>query len=291
MSNLYNALEKLDNAAKVPALRAIVHSMMAKAIGAIRQHLRQQERSSTLSDGREINAQRNEEQLNTLDGRNDYDENTRSVVDIAEAMGFPVGTTPMQQAFAFHSVYEWAAGELATLSVSKWDAPLSLDGMLEFMTSRAQPIDKLLVQALAKAAKTDEATILRLHELQEMKDRENLKRMLPEIRATFEGFRHDRDTDGYAIEESLVESLPPIVEHQLGVKVYEALNKAKDQVLMRVMRSRRITDLASVPLIEEGVQAVEAWVTAFEKLHTVALHEAIDAGMNLRDIESVRSSV
>lgn len=41
--NLFDVINGLDNAARIPALRALTHSAMAKCIGAIRQHLREQE--------------------------------------------------------------------------------------------------------------------------------------------------------------------------------------------------------------------------------------------------------
>ena len=75
--NLFDVINDLDNAARIPALRALTHSAMAKCIGAIRQHLREQERT-----------ERDEEsQTNALDQRNGHDENERSVEDISRAMG------------------------------------------------------------------------------------------------------------------------------------------------------------------------------------------------------------
>ena len=43
--NIFDVINGLDNAARIPALRALTHSAMAKCIGAIRQHLREQERT------------------------------------------------------------------------------------------------------------------------------------------------------------------------------------------------------------------------------------------------------
>lgn len=154
--------------------------------------------------------------------------------------------------------------------------------MLKFMTEKAQPLDKALVKALADAARTDEKTIMQLHELQEMRDREKLKELLPTIVLTFNGFGEN----GY---EDSASDLPTIAQHQMGVKLVESLNKARDSVLMRVMRSRRLVDLASIPLIEEGVKAMIDWVNEFEKLHRDEIGEAIERGVNVRTLDDLRA--
>lgn len=281
--NLFDVINDLDNAARIPALRALTHSAMAKCIGAIRQHLREQERTERQEDSSSFTdvAPVDRRAMQDLDMRNQTDENTRSVEEITRAMGFDENVPAIKQASILHAVYDWANGELQTIITSQWDAPLSLDGMLKFMTEKAQPLDKALVKALADAARTDEGTIVKLHELQEMRDREKLKELLPTIALTFNGFGEN----GY---EDSASNLPAIAQHQMGVKVVESLNKARDNVLMRVMRSRRLVDLASVPLIEEGVKAMTDWVNEFEKLHHVEIGEAIERGMNIRTLDDLR---
>ena len=281
--NLFGVINDLDNAARIPALRALTHSAMAKCIGAIRQHLREQERTERQEDSSSFTdvAPVDRRAMQDLDMRNQTDENTRSVEEIARAMGFDENMPAIKQASILHAVYDWANCELQTIITSKWDEPLSLDGMLKFMTEKAQPLDKALVKALANAARTDEATIIKLHELQEMRDREKLKELLPTIALTFNGFGEN----GY---EDSASNLPVIAQHQMGVKVVESLNKARDNVLMRVMRSRRLVDLASAPLIEEGVKAMTDWVDSFEKLHHVEIGEAIERGMNIRTLDDLR---
>ena len=75
----------------------------------------------------------------------------------------------------------------------------------------------------------------------------------------------------------------------MGVKLVEALNKARENVLMRVMRSRRLTDLASIPLIEEGIKAMTDWVNEFEKLHFNEIGEAVERGANIRTLDDLRA--
>ena len=77
--------------------------------------------------------------------------------------------------------------------------------------------------------------------------------MLPTIVLTFNGFGEN----GY---EDSASDLPTIAQHQMSVKLVESLNKARDNVLMRVMRSRRLVDLASIPLIGAKLHAL--WTKA-----------------------------
>lgn len=282
--NIFDVINSLDNAARIPALRTVTHSAMAKCIGAIRQHLREQERTERQEDSSSFTdvAPVDRRAMQDLDMRNQTDENTRSVEEITRAMGFDENVPAIKQASILHAVYDWANCELQTLITSQWDEPLSLDGMLKFMTEKAQPLDKALVKALADAARTDEKTIMTLHELQEMRDREKLKELLPTIVLTFNGFGEN----GY---EDSASNLPTIAQHQMGVKLVESLNKARDNVLMRVMRSRRLVDLASIPLIEEGIKAMTDWVNEFEKIHRDEIGEAIERGVNVRTLDDLRA--
>lgn len=268
--SLFDVVESLDNTARVAALRGITHSSMAKCIGAIRQHIRNEAR----------NVRNDEDPQVDLDQRNAFDENARAEDEIKHAMGFSTEVPPLKQASLLHAVYNWASTDLFTLITNKWDAPLTVEQMLEFMTKSAPKLDHTLAQALADAAKTDIKTIERMHELQSQREREQLIEATPEILMTFKGFGEN----GY---EGAIDELPKVVQHQLGVKVVESLNKARDQVLARVLRTRRIADLASVPIIEDAAKQVSSWVEQFEHRYGDEIREAIDAGRNVRTLEDV----
>lgn len=269
-ASLLDIIGEMDNVARIPALRGIVHSTMAKCIGAIRQHMRDRQR-----------AERNEDEPQTdLDTRNQFDENERSIEQIAEAMGFDSKMPPLQQASLLHAAFDWADSDLRTLATSQWDYPLSLEQMLSYMTVNAQKLDKLLVNALAEAAHTTPETIEKMHELQSQREREQLIEATPEIVLTFKGF----GANGY---ETAIDELPKLIQHQLGIKVVESLRKARDQVLSRVMRTRRIADLASVPIIEDAMKKASGWVEQFERRYSDEIREAIEAGRNVRTLEDV----
>lgn len=276
INSITSVISEMDNVAKIPALRAVVHSMMAKTIGAIRQDIRARARDQQRD---ETNTQP------SLDERNQFDENERSVDQINEAMGFEQQLPPLKQAAMLHAAYDWAKDDLNTLTSSPFEQPLDLKAMLKFMTDRTQPLNPVLIRELAKAAKCDEAHIKRLHELQAQREREALIEATPEIVATFEGFgaAYGLDTD--------VDALPALIQHQLGVKLVEALGKAHEAVLMRVMRTNRISDLASLPLIEDAQSKVKDWVRDFETANKQELQAAYEAGRTVRTLEDIEPAV
>jgi hypothetical protein len=267
--SLFDVIDGLDNTARVPALRAIVHSTMAKCIGSIRQHIRDQART----------VRNDESPLTDLDQRNETDENSRSDDDIKQAMGFET-QSPLKQASLLHAVYDVAQHELLTISTSKWDIPLTLEQMLQFMINNTPKLDRVLAQALADAAKTDIKTIERMHELQSQREREQLIEAIPEIIQTFNGF----GANGYS---DAIDEIPKIDQHQLAIKVVESLNKTRDQILARVLRTRRISELGSIPILEDAAKQISTWVEQFERRYGDEFREAIESGRNIRTLEDI----
>lgn len=287
--SLIDVISSMENTPRIAALRGLTHSAMAKCIGSIRQHIRDEARKARNEDTPQTDidqrnaqdeADRISDQFNEIRDGHNYGNPIDAADEGKRAMGFDATVPPLRQASLFHAVYDWALTDLKTLSTSQWDIPLSLDQMLSYMTDRAPRLDPALASALADAIHTDVKTIEKMHELQAMRDREQLIEAAPEIRLTFNGF----GDNGY---ERAVDDLPKMIQHQMGVKIVESLKKARDQVLLRVMRSRRLSDLASIPIIEGAIKEMSDWVTEFEKQYSDEIREALDAGRNIRTLEDL----
>ena len=275
MKSLNDVINNMPVEAKIPALRAIVHSTMTRAIGSIRQDIRDRSRTS-----------RNEESVqSSLDDRNQQDEDSRideSVLgrepdgsysignEVSRIMGFEETEKPIIVANKLHRVYAFADSELRTIAQTRWDHPLSFDAMLEFMITKAQPLGEELCLALAAAAKCKPEDIRKMHELQDRQEREELKKIAPEITLTFNGFE-----DG---NEDAVDNLSPYAQYQLGTKVRDSLEKAKNSILARVIKTRRIADLGAIPIIDAEYDATVKWLEEFEGEHADEFQEMIDAG-------------
>lgn len=272
-TSLFDLVNSFDNVARIAALRGIAHSAMAKCIGAIRQDMRDRARMERDAENPQTD----------LDVRNEQDINAAGVPEeVQNAFGFSIAVPPLKQASTLHAVYDWAMSDIKTLAQTRWDYPLSLNEMLDFMLNNAQKLDPMLAKALAEAAQTDVETIAKMHELQNLREREQLAEAAPEIRLTFNGF----GDNGY--EDSL-DDLPALLQHQLGVKVVDSLSKARDAVLNRVMRSRRLTELSAIPVLKDAEQQVRDWVSAFEDAHESDIRDAIEAGRNVRTLEDITS--
>lgn len=273
--NLFDLVATFDNVARIAALRGIAHSAMAKCIGAIRQDIRDRQRLERDADNPQTD----------LDQRNEQDIERLGVPEeVQNAFGFTESVPPLKQASTLHAVYETATADIKTLAQSRWDYPLSLNEMLDFMLKNAQKLDPFIAKALAEAADTDVETIAKMHEIQNLREREQLQEAMPEIKLTFNGF----GDNGY--DDSVLD-LPVLLQHQLGVKVVEALGKAREQVLNRVMRSRRISELSAIPVLKDAEQKTRDWVNAFETENEGDIRDAIEAGRNIRTLDDVVSQL
>lgn len=263
---LFDLINDLDTAAQVPAWRSVAHSMMAKTIGAIRQDIRN---SQYLT--------RNEDLPVSTDQRNEQDG--------LEKRDPPYGlentaVDPILQASQYHALYDWASTELQTKVTTQWDLPMSPEEMIDYMIKRAVPTDMAFLEALANAAGTDVETMKQFQEAQERQEREQLIEQKPDILLTFHGFAEN----GY---EDCDKAIDVISQHQLGVKVLEGLVKAKNKVLNRALQRRNLNDLGTIPIIDEGIEKVRAWIDLFEKEHRSEIGEAIEAGRNIRTAADV----
>ena len=273
--SLFDLVATFDNAARIAALRGIAHSAMAKCIGAIRQDIRDRQRLERDADTPQVD----------LDVRNEQDiEAAGPPEEVQNAFGFSASIPPLKQASILHAVYDTAMVDIKTLAQTRWDYPLSINEMLDFMLKNAQKLDPYVAKALAEAAGTDVETIAKMHEVQNLREREQLAEVAPEIKMTFNGF----GDNGY--DDSL-NDLPVLLQHQLGVKVVDSLGKAREQVLNRVMRSRRISELSAIPVLKAAEQEVRDWVEMFETTHEADIREAIEAGRNVRTLEDVVSAL
>lgn len=311
-STLFDLIESMDNTVRIASLRIVCNSSMAKCIGAIRQHLRTEARTTheekidTTKMAGELLKTASESNASDLDQRNFEDENSRSTEELALMMGqseFQTSARPgysfnpknpeplersgvpfnslmpmLAQAAMYHVVYDHAAAELQTLSESRWEEPMTLDGMLTFMTTTAQPVDKHFIEELAKYLKTTPEILGTMQELVDRQDREQLTKQIPEIKSIFHGFGEN----GYS---DILDDMDAVFQHQLGVKLHKGLKKAKENLLKRILRSRRLANLSSVTVMDEGIAKTKDWVLCYERAHRQELGEAIDAGADLQFIE------
>jgi len=268
MKNLFEQIATIggeDNTAKIPMLRAITHSAMAKCIGAIRQAARDRRYNT------------NNPETTSLDERNTNDE---AHVDRQEQGEFPARPDYLLVASKLHAVYDWARTELETLTTSRWERPMELEDMLDYMINNSNNLDDVTAQAIADVAKISVEQLKQFDEVQQRQEREQMIELRPEIVATFKGF----NDNGY---EGALTDIDIIDHHQLAIKSYESLVKAKDNVLVRALRTRRISELGAIPILEDAAEQMAKWVNSFETKHSQALQDAYENGRNLRFVDDI----
>ncbi len=146
------------------------------------------------------------------------------------------------------------------------------------MVKKAETPSEEFLKAVADSIGAPIQTVRQLHELQNQQDVENLIATRNTIVSIFNGFGENGHSNADA-------ELPAITQHQLGVRLIQALGKAKSNILLRILRMKQLTELATIPLLDEGVKKIIDWVTHFEERNRQILREAIDMGINIRSLE------
>lgn len=277
-SSLYETILELDPVARIPALRSIAHTALGQAIGFIRNHIREETRRVREDDPNETS--RIDSKMLSLDQRNAIDEEDRASDDIKRAMGFVVNDNPLHTAGIIAAVYDNAVQDIASYSNSQWDTPMSMEHMLQFLATISNTADPEFLALMAAAVKVDIKVLEHAQELVERDERAKLIRDTPEITSIFSSFNGNGYPDAW-------DDQPILTRHQQGVKTVRGLLKAKDKMILRIMKSRRVSELASIPLLDDGIAQVQAWVNAFEHQFKDELEAAIDAGKNLLTVDDV----
>jgi hypothetical protein len=268
MDSLFSTIESFDNVAAIAAARSAANFAIAREIGALRSHVRGEERK--IRD--------TEADTPSIDQRNSEDENSRSTEELAGAMGFEQNIPPMRLAEGYFKTYKWAADLISTRSSSMWDEPLGFDAMLTFMTEKSQTLDAELLKQLAAVVKADEASIRKLAELQDRQDREKLKEIAPTLKSLHAALESENDN------APGLPTLSVIQTHQLAVRVTQGLRKSVDAALVRILRTKKISEMGDIPLLTASAGILTKWVMDFERRHADTLREALDSGITLQTL-------
>lgn len=278
-SDLLDLIKGFSTEVRIAAYRGLANSLLAKTIGAVRQHVREMQ-------FKERNADRDLDEALSGDVRNEQDENARadefSDENMASISGRPARVPSYLQASRLHAVFDFINSELETLTVfDRWNKAMTVEQQLDYMITNSRPLEEQFLTTLSDAARIDVKTLRQFHELQAQDDRRKLIEARPYIIDTVKGFGEN----GY---EDAINELDTIDVHQLGVKLVEALSKGRDQLLMRMMRTRSLKDLALVPIFEDASKQATEFVHRYEHVHGDEISEALHAGRNIRTTDDLK---
>jgi hypothetical protein len=289
MNPLSVIITDLEKTAQRFALKAVINSCLARAIGSTRQHirvLRRNERNEGLQMDEFTRPDKNLSQhLDTdLDMRNNADEDQRAGNTFPEGKDSEQPLTPIQNAEVCMSIYHWAADIATSISMSKYDDPNTVFGMLGIMVSGAsRGMSEAMIDGLAAALEINKEIIMQTQEVRQRNDKEELIEQLFEIQEYLDGMK--------ALDvENALDTSDAVLQHQLAVRVVRVLQQELDtkrptSTITRIIQSGRLADLANITFIKSGIANVSAWVKHWEKLKRVELREAIDAGRNLNTLD------
>lgn len=166
-----------------------------------------------------------------------------------------------EQVTMWHGVYALCFSEVGVRSKNSiWGTPLKPAEMLSYMTKKPRTIDDSFVDHVSKVTGLEKTDIAKMHEQEDEEQRERLLKSIPAILGVFELLETQVNTEAF-------NKLPTAVQHQLGLKVIEALHKANDNILSLVFRPRKISALNNLPFIEQAIEKTREWVQEYEAEH------------------------
>lgn len=266
--NVFDAVHDndFDTVIKVVLLKAVANSALFRAVGAIRQSIRQR-KATQRQDA--IDAQ-----MSDADQRNQHDDDERARGEVERLMGFEVAESPELLASRLLAVRDNAIRDLATVGASRFDQAMSLKDCLSYLLKDHSNMPEATVKALAEAIGVDPKVIRTLADVVAHEDYNRLVEDQPEIIQ----FVSSHDGNGW---DEAIDGLDPVTQHQVHVKAFQNLEKEQDKVLKRVIRSGSIRDIGSLHLLKEAQPVFRKFVEDFETKHMDALSAAMEAGRNI----------
>lgn len=278
---IFELIADLDNrTAQVSAFKSLAHGCMTRAIFAIQSHMRQTQRGSVLRDGSQFEP--------TADLRNTMDGDFNREEAVTRDFGFEQQVSHIERATALIECYLYAREAVEVIALTPFDVPMSVADMLDFFINNQRGLSPEILSLLAEEIGCDPRDIIKLKELENQRTRDELIEARSEILATFEGIYSARvsyHADGDLRDPS--DKLDTLTHHQLAIKVAEGLKKAQNQVLVRIMRTNRITDLGDIRLLKDALAEVSKWVAQFEKRHMPELADAMEQGRSVRTLADI----
>ena len=286
MNPLSTTILELDKVAKATALKALGGSCIARAIGSLRQHIRaaaRQERNAGANEDEftRLDKERASHTNSDLDQRNFADGQSKGEAELAarsEGAESAQPITPMQNAESNYAIYEWATLELETIASSIWDRISTPQTMLANMLEKgSRGVPDAVIDQLAEYIGTDRQTLRAMQEINDKNDRLQLAAQLPEIEGYLAGMSGCCDSNSLDMAD-------PILQHQLAVRITKSLKDDMDRTIGWILRSGKLSELANITFIKAAIATMTEWVTAWEKKHRAAIHEAIDQGRTINTL-------
>lgn len=269
-----------NRTAQVSGFKSLAHGCMTRAIFAIQSHMRQQQRGSVLRDSAGFEP--------TNDMRNAQDGDFGRESEVTRDFGFAQQISHLERATALIECYLYAKEQCEVYALTPFDVPMQVADMIDFFINNQRGLSPEILQLLAEEIGCDPRDIIKLKELENQRTRDELIESRSEILATFEGIYSARVSHHADSElRDPADRLDILTHHQLAIKVAEGLKKAQNQVLVRIMRTNRITDLGDIRLLKDALAEVSAWVDAYERKFMPELSEAMDQGRSLRTLADI----
>lgn len=280
---LVTEISKDCNDSGVALWRAIGNSTIGRAIVNVRAGILADERAAA-----EAQKQR-ELGRNSLDIRNESDENARGDAAVQEFFNGKAAKTPYQRGEIFYKLHKFAVQECRTLSpLSAFDQPMDETQMLDFMQTRSQEAPNEFIKAIADVAGVSIEEAKRFVEAVDRDEKEAFKQIRPSIEHVLHGWtdvENDSDTDLIDDYLNAFDELEIIDQHALMVKIAVSVKRRADSIIKQGVKRRTIAAFGSAALLNGTVEKLRVFISEYENRHLATLMDAMDAGRNILPIK------
>lgn len=275
-------INELNKTAKISALKALGNSCLGRAINSVRFQVRQdatKERNAHTTDEHTAFDKMKASHLTTdLDQRNNMDEDDRAGDTFPEGQNSEQPPTPFENARNCFQIYEWCKTELETQSLSLWDMLNTPKEWIDRQLKGGKGVDEERLEIIAKTAKLPRELLVKLAAANAVQERAELTKQKPSILA------YIGDMQGTGSEDT-IDTVDVVLQHQLGVAVTLGMEREVTRIITQLLKpGSKIDNIASIPLIQKGIESLTNWVNAWEIKHRSALSEARDAGRDLKTL-------
>lgn len=278
------AIQTLTNAndvTKTAGLRALANNALFRAIGlidiAIRGRRRREEMHASES------GERTAEQRHSIDQDERISRDPEVHLMGDEPMKDVVGASamrrdPTHEASQLFAVYEYARQELMGVGAA-WEQAMAPEDAVAFRAKAGMQDDSAIVAAISAMTGIDAKVLKTWNELAFTQEQAEFTRNAPEILSTLKSW------EGVTLNDEAFVALDPVTQHQMAVKVAGKLKERKEKVIIRAMRTRRISELGDLALLDDGIEQFKALVKTLERENSAALQAAVENGRSLVSIE------
>lgn len=256
--------------------KSMIGSLNASIIGNIRGHIRKDALEQVAESG----------EVPTIDALND----AMAAIDEAKMRDYAMDQAGLETVMPSIEIAQrmfllrsYLADYLMQNKATEYDVPLSIADTLDFQLKNTPNVDKMRLEALAKALNKPYELLERIQVDAFNNERKTLAKVAGQILTTIESLDDTGFDDDEAISNAF-DSLPAHVRFKLIASSIKALNRAGERALMQLLRFNKMDGATDHTLVEAVINNLKKWLQKFQIDNAAELDTYIEHGGMLPEV-------